>query len=336
MDSLAADALTETKLAAIADHASLGVHRIPMPRVLGAGDLTAPLRIRRLAKHLGIDVVHGHGAKGGFYGRLARIGCKTRVAIYTPHGGVLHYSRNSPSGRLFLGLEALLMAYTDAVIFESAYAQSTYAEVIGHPDCRQVIVHNGLAATEFEPVPSVPDAHDFAFVGELREIKGIDVLLDALSDLRRPDGHPATLIMAGDGPSREALEEQIARLGLGERVELAGVRPAREVFARGRCVVVPSRAESLPYIVLEAVGAQKPLIATAVGGVAEIFGPTSDALVAPGDADALERSMTAFLDDPGAADRAMRERFTFVAERFTLDRMVSQIEETYFQALEDR
>ena len=64
------------------------------------------------------DVIHGHGAKGGAYARLLpRV--TSRVVLYTPHGGALHYSWRSPAGALFLGLERLLMARTDGILFES-------------------------------------------------------------------------------------------------------------------------------------------------------------------------------------------------------------------------
>ena len=99
VDKLANDAQTEERLTALASHARLGIHRFAMPRVLGRGDLVTPLAVRRLANSLQIDVLHGHGAKGGFYARLARIGGAKAVALYTPHGGVLHFSKTSSSGR---------------------------------------------------------------------------------------------------------------------------------------------------------------------------------------------------------------------------------------------
>ena len=70
--------------------------------------------------------------------------------------------------------------------------------------------------------------------------------------------------------------------------------PTREAFAGARAIVVPSRAESMPYVVLEAIAAGMPIIATRVGGIPEIFGPAADELVAPGDAAALARAIETF------------------------------------------
>lgn len=334
VDVLANDSQTEARLQALLPHARLGIHRFAMPRLLGAGDLTTPFAVRRLAKNLSIDVLHGHGAKGGFYARLARFGGARAATLYTPHGGVLHFSRNSLSGRLFHRLERGLMAQTGAIIFESAYAKATYSALIGEPRCPVEIIHNGIAPDEFVPVPPDADAADFVFVGELRDLKGIHVLVDALAGVTRSDGAPATLVMAGDGPERATLESRIASLGLQHRVRLLGAQPARPTFARGRIAVVPSLAESLPYVVLEAAAACLPVISTRVGGIPEIFGPTASSLVPPADSTALGAAMQAALDHPEAAEAEMRARLDHIEQHFSLSAMAGQIEALYRRLLQ--
>jgi len=332
-DAGSGDARTEEKFAALAPHASLGIHRLPIPRTLGAADLTTPLRLRGLARRLGIDVLHGHGAKGGFAARLVRMAGGAPVALYTPHGGVLHYPVSLLTGRVFRQLERSLLAQTDAVIFESAFAQQAFGMSIGRPACPAPVIHNGLAEAEFVAIAPAADAHDFVFIGEFRELKGIRYLLEALVGVAAPDGRPATLVLAGDGPQMAEFRALIDSLGLAERVELAGVRPAREMFSRGRCVVVPSLAESLPYVILEAAAAGRPVIATQVGGIGEIFGPTAAALLPPADGPALGRAMCDFLADPAPAAVAAASRFTFIRQRFSVDYMADSIEALYRQAL---
>ena len=333
VDSLANDAQTEAKLTALTAHARLGVQRFAMPRVLGRGDLVTPLAVRRLARSFKVDVLHGHGAKGGFYARLARVGGGRSVALYTPHGGVLHFSKTSSSGRVFHLLERRLMGATAAIIFESEYAGATYSSLIAEPACPTAVIYNGVQPDEFEPVIANPDAADFVFVGELRDLKGIHVLIEALAGVVRADGRGATLVMAGDGGARAALVAQIETLGLGKRVSLLGAQPARPSFAKGKVAVVPSLAESLPYIVLEAAAAQLPVIATRVGGIPEIFGPTAASLVPANDVGALRTAMQRALDDPAAARAEMERRLAHVAEHFALDRMVDGIEALYRRAL---
>jgi glycosyltransferase involved in cell wall biosynthesis len=108
------------------------------------------------------------------------------------------------------------------------------------------------------------------------------------------------------------------------------------MFARGKIVVVPSLAESLPYIVLEAAAAGRPVIATAVGGIGEIFGPTAGSLVPPADAEALRSAMAKALAAPEQAAREAALRLEHVKASFSLAHMVDQIEAQYRAAIDKR
>lgn len=335
-DSLTSDGLTAERLGRLLPYAALGIHSTPMPRTVGVGDLTSPFRIRKLAKDLDIQVLHGHGAKGGLNARWARIGAKHRVALNTPHGGVLNYKVGSPVGLVFRLFEMMIVDLTDGFIFESAFAQQAFFRMIAHPTKPTPVIHNGLAPEEFEPIVPGPDAKDFVFIGEFREMKGIRYLIEAIAEVRGPGGRPATMVMAGDGPDMASIKAQIAQLGLQDRITLLGAKPARPTLALGRCEVVPSLAESLPYVILEAASAARPVIATNVGGVSEIFGPTSASLIPPADTPALRRAMQNFMDDPAAAETEMRQRLDYIRDRFSLRHMADQIEALYRQVLAAR
>jgi glycosyltransferase involved in cell wall biosynthesis len=335
-DSLTFDGLTAERLKTLERYARLGIHSMPMPRTVGPGDLTSPFKIRELASRLDIQVLHGHGAKGGLNARWGRIGAKNRVSLYTPHGGVLNYKVGSPVGLMFRLFEQLLVGFTDGFIFESAFAQQAFFRMIAHPTQPTPVIHNGLTPAEFEPIVPNADARDFVFIGEFREMKGIRYMLQALVDVRGPGGQPATIAMAGDGPDRDAILAQIATLGLSDRVTLLGVKPARPTLHLGRCEVVPSLAESLPYVILEAASAARPVIATNVGGISEIFGPTAGSLLPPADAPALRRAMQSFMDNPAAADAEASARLEYIRDRFSLKHMTDQIEALYRQVLATR
>lgn len=335
-DSLTSDGLSAERLKGLAPFAQLGIHSMPMPRTIGVGDLTAPFAIRRLARTLAIDVLHGHGAKGGLNARWGRPGSGKRVAIYTPHGGMLHYAAGSPVGMLFRLFEQAVLGMTDGFVFESAFARNAFLDTVAKPTQPTPVIHNGLRPDEFEPITPGPDARDFVFIGEFRSLKGITPLIDALVEVRAPDGRPATLVMAGDGPLMDETKAQIARLGLVDRVTLLGAKPARPTLALGRCAVVPSLAESLPYVILEAASAARPVIATDVGGIKEIFGPTSARLLPAGDVPALRQALQGFMDNPVGADAEMRERLAFIRDRFSVGSMTDQIEALYRQVLAAR
>ena len=150
----------------------------------------------------------------------------------------------------------------------------------------------------------------------------------------RRDGRAVTVTLVGSGPERDALEAQVARLGLSANICFKTAMPGAAALSLGRIMVVPSRAESLPYVVLEAAAAGKPLITTSVGGIPEIYGLLSDRLVPPQDAHALARAIAAALDDPAAmaeTTRLLRER---VAASFTVKAMVDGVVAGYRDALE--
>jgi glycosyltransferase involved in cell wall biosynthesis len=333
-DSLTADALTDERLARLAPACVLGIHRMPMPRTLGPEDFVTPFRVRSLARRLRIDVLHGHGAKGGLSARAART--RHSVSLNTPHGGVLNYQPGSLAGNFFRGVERSIGRFTDAYVFESAYAQRAFHQQIGVPACRESVIHNGLDPAEFAPLTPDPDARDFVFIGEFRPVKGITPLLDALEGLATADGRPATLAMAGGGPLFDATRTRIENSALAGRVDFLGVRPAREALRRGRCLVVPSLAESLPYVILEGAAAGLPVIATNVGGIAEIFGPTAGSLVAPASVPALARAMQSVLNDPAAAAQETAQRLDYIRPRFSLSHMTDQIEALYRELLARR
>src|SRR5690606_27543157 len=96
-DSLTSDALTAERLASLEPFATLGIHTLPMPRTLGVADVSTPYRIRSMGRDMRIDVLHGHGAKGGLGARFGRT--RGQVALNTPHGGVLNYRPGSLAGR---------------------------------------------------------------------------------------------------------------------------------------------------------------------------------------------------------------------------------------------
>jgi glycosyltransferase involved in cell wall biosynthesis len=307
---------------------ALGLTRIPMSRHIGASDLAAQRHVARRAAETDADVLHGHGAKGGAYVRLAPAGRAIRV--YTPHGGSLHYDRRSPVGLMYLALERLLMARTELFLFESRFGRDAFAAKIGMPRGLVRIVHNGVTAEDFIQVVPQAGATDLVFVGELRVLKGVDVLLDALERLAR-DGRELSATIVGDGPDAAAFRGQAERLGLAA-VRFAGAMPARAAFALGRCLVVPSRAESLPYIVLEAAAAGLALVATNVGGIPEIFGSQSGQLVPPADAAALARAIAAIAGDLTAArNEALTLRARVQAE-FSADAMTEGVLAGYGEA----
>lgn len=296
---------------------SLGLTRIPMRRSIAPSDLAALYRSYKHIKSLRPDILHGHGAKGGVLARL--IGSALRVnrycvaRLYSPHGGSLHFDRSSLSGKVVLQLERFQERFGDALVFVCDYERRTYEEKVGKPLKTARVIYNGIGEAEFEPVPAVISAVDFLYIGMLRDLKGPDVFIDAFARTERAVGRPLSALMVGDGPDRERYEAMISERGLGRRLTMMPAMPARKAFALTNLVVVPSRAEAMPYIVLEALAAGKPVIASRVGGIPEVLGVKSAALAVPGDATSLSDVMTQALQTPEWHDRVMPKPSDFKA-----------------------
>jgi glycosyltransferase involved in cell wall biosynthesis len=308
-DSLTGGERAEAALKEIAPRLKLGVHRLAIRREPFPTDVLVWAHFMRLIKRLKPDVLHGHGAKAGAFIRL-KSRSKETIRVYTPHGGSLHYPLNTLKGALYSRLERALMNSTDLFLFESAFARDTYQRTIGVPAGLVRCVFNGVTADEFDPVVTAADATDVVYVGEFRNIKGADLLIDAVARLRA-DGKPLTLTLGGDGEELEKLKAQIQKLGLSETVRFLGHVKARHAFSKGRLLVVPSRGDSMPYVVIEAAAAGIPMVAANVGGIPEIFGEHTEALFAPNIVGAMADAIETALDDPEAAAaraKSLRER----------------------------
>jgi glycosyltransferase involved in cell wall biosynthesis len=333
-DSLTGGERAIKALAEIAPRLNLGVHRLAIHREPRPTDVAAWVGFARLIRQLKPEILHGHGAKAGAFIRL-KTAPKDIIRVYTPHGGSLHYPLNTLKGALYSRLERALMNQTDLFLFESAFARDTYQRTIGTPTGLVRCVFNGVTADEFDPIVKAADATDIVYVGEFRHIKGADLLIDAVARLRS-DGRPVTLTLAGDGEETDVLKAQVQQLGLGDAVRFIGHVKARYGFSKGALLVVPSRGDSMPYVVIEAAAAGIPMVAANVGGIPEIFGPHRNALFAPNITAAIADAIGIALKDPAAAlvrAKDLRER---IFQHFSQKAMVEGVWAGYRDALLNR
>ena len=333
-DSLTGGENADRVFAELAPHLALGATRVPMGRYPGLGDVSAVRAVATEIARLAPDVVHGHGAKGAAYARLAAVSPHT-IRVYTPHGGSLHYPPTSIAGLLYITLEKILKTRTDLFLFESDYIHDVFNRRVGTPRAMVAVVRNGVADSEFAEVPPSASATDILYIGELRAIKGVNVLIDAISDLL-PSGLTLTATIVGDGPDREALLAQAKAQGISDLLRFRNPMPAREAFALGKVMVVPSYGESLPYVVLEAGAAAKPLIATRVGGIPEIFGPQAARLVQPGDRSALTQALADAVNNPETIRASALAVQARIREVFSIKTMVEDGLAAYAQALRQK
>ena len=318
-DSLTGGESAASKLKSLTPHCSLGVKRIEMKTLPGPADLNCLFQTISMARQGNAEILHGHGAKGGLFTRLAarRLGI---ASVYVPHGGSLHYEWKSPQGVLFLAAEKALRVQRSGLIFVCAFERDSYAKKIGLAAIPSTVIYNGLSPDDFKPRQLSPSATDLFFVGEMRSIKGVDILLQALAAID-PRQRPS-LTLVGDGPQEAEFKALANALNLDGAVIFAGRKSMAEAMTLGHTLIVPSRRESFPYVVTEAMAAGIPIIASAVGGIGEAL-PIS-CLFPVEDTNALAAKLEIGTNTRAKAMDEAVELQKVAAHRFSTTRMVAE------------
>lgn len=185
------------------------------------------------------------------------------------------------------------------------------------------IVHCGIDPDRYGRAPGHASAKRLVFVGRLAAVKGVPVLLDALARLRADDPE-VTLTLVGDGPERGWIEERIAELGLGGAVGITGYLDQDAVadrLARADVFVLPSFAEGVPVVLMEAMATGLPVVTTRIAGIPELVEDgVSGLVVPPGDAVALADALAALLADPARREEMGAAGRAHVAAEHAIDR----------------
>jgi glycosyltransferase involved in cell wall biosynthesis len=294
------------------------------------------MRLRQLLARQSFDVIHLHGTRAGFFGTLAlsTLACSPRV-VYTVHGLSCNRQASQPIKRLFARVERFIAQRADRVISVSEHDRTFGVEAGLLPADRTCSIPNSIAVPSLEEPSGKPSGRaEILTVGRLVPQKGIEVLLQAARAV--VERHPnAQFSLAGDGPLRPALEEQARRLGISDHIRFLGtVKDAPRLLAGCDLFVLPSLWEGMPISLLEAMGAGRPAVATAVSGSRElILEEETGMLVPPNDPAALAEAVTRMLDDPQGA-RAMGARARDrVRREFSMDRMVDSTHALYCNLL---
>jgi glycosyltransferase involved in cell wall biosynthesis len=207
----------------------------------------------------------------------------------------------------------------------SAFVARSTELLLGLPAGAVRVIYNGVPPAPALASRSPSSTPVIGAVGRLSHEKGLDTLLRAVQAI--PD---CQLTILGDGDERANLESLASSLGIAGRVTFAGwVEPPWTARWSFDVLAMPSHYEGFPLVLLEAMQAGIPVVASAVGGIPEMIVDGHDGvLVPPQDSDALARALTAVLADR-AGREAMTGRARVVAERFTTERMAEQFEALY-------
>jgi glycosyltransferase involved in cell wall biosynthesis len=314
---------------------------LAMARGPSRRDLPCIKLIRKYLKEHGpFDILHGHSSKGGALLRLAGIGLPG-AKIYTPHALITQDPSLSGAKRLFFeSAEKILAKFTDGFIAETDEEEGELRR-LGVPLNKIVIIPNGL-----EP-PNLPDrattrarlkvSEDevvIGFIGRFCTQKGPEIIIQAMASLvERFQGQEITLLMVGDGELRQKLHQMARRLEIAPRVRWMGEVPWELQMPAFDLFTVPSLYEAMPYVLLEALFAGLPIVATQVGGAKLLVEPEVNGyLVPPGDPQSLARALGELIVDPSKRSKFGKASLK-KSQFFTLDTMTSRIQSLYYKYL---
>ncbi|MEW6255902.1 MAG: glycosyltransferase [Pseudomonadota bacterium] len=277
------------------------------------------LKLARRLRQLRPRAVMAHHAGPLLYGGLAARLAGVPRFVYVEHD-VWHYE--DPGERRLAGLAARLVR--PRVVAVSETVARTVRELM--PGCPVQVIPNAVDTDRFVPGDRTvarrrlglpDDARIIGAAGRLEQVKGQDVLLEAMT--RVPD---ALLVLIGQGSVQDALEAQAAALGLGGRVRFLGHRnDMPDLYPAFDLVCLPSRNEGLPLSVLEAQACNVPVVACDVGSVREGICPQTGVLVPPEDPAALASGVSRLL-----AALPVGESRPFVLANYSWARMVAAYE----------
>lgn len=243
---------------------------------------------------------------------------------FTVHGPD-EFDQPEPLG---IGEKVERSAFTVAI---TSYARAQLYRWVDYSAWHKVkVVHCGLEDAFYETaaVP-VPDTRRLVCIGRLSEQKGQLLLVRAAKALA-DGGYDPQIVLVGAGPMREQIERLVARLGLEGRVTLTGAVPTEDLkrhIQEARALVLPSFAEGLPMVIMEAMGLRRPVLTTYVAGIPELVIPGENGWLVPaGSVDALVDGVKQVLDTPIERVRTMGDAaFQRVRERHALSAQAASL-----------
>jgi glycosyltransferase involved in cell wall biosynthesis len=293
------------------------------------------------------DVVHTHTSKAGILGRLAARMAGVPHIVHTPHGHVFYGHFGRLTARLFIMVEKYFAAFTEKLVALTAGERRDYLDLgVGRGESI-LTIHSGVeieevAATELDIAAKKknlgldPAAKIIGFAGWLLPIKGPVHLLNAMPAVLQE--HPdATLILVGKGNLEPTLRQQANRMGLDGHVRFLGWRDdLREIMPLFDVFVLPSLNEGMGRVLVEAMAAGRPIVASRVGGIPDLVrhGETG-LLVTPRDEVSLAESISLLLSNPAKAGR-MGALGRLRCREFSLPAMIAKLDALYRELLTAR
>lgn len=321
---------TDVDLSYLRNNKNIELFHVDIFEAPGLQDLRNIIQIYKILKNKNVNVVHGHGAKGGLYARaLAKLlGAR---CIYTPHGGSLHRVHGKLKNFLYDIIEKMMVPLTDLFLFESQYSKKVFAKNIANPGQKFLVNYNGV---DFNIEPSqqlYQKGHKLrlASFGLLRELKGHDIFIRACGIINQ-EHIPFEYVIYGNGDFEAYLVSLIKELHLEGMVKIE--KYSKDVYEKMKTydfIVHPSRFESFGYVPVEAASLKVPVISSNEGGLEEVVRPEYGFIAnhnTPEEYASILRSL--YAGDGNLKDK-VETAYAYTQTHFSKKTMISKLKEIY-------
>jgi len=338
-----------------------------MSREISVKDALTIWKLFRLMRRERPDIVHTHTAKAGTVGRLA--GMMYRAVsprrcrfVHTYHGHVFHSYYGKFKTSLFLAIERFLARFaTDRIVVISEQQRREINEVFRVGRRAQfAVIPLGIDLSAFtagsdrrgrlrKELNLSDDEILIGIVGRLTEIKNQRLFLEAAALLKKTTSSKVRFVIIGDGNLRRDLEAQAKSLSLEKRVLFLGTRNDPEHFYPALDIVaLTSLNEGTPLTLIEAMANARPVVATAVGGVVDLLGPSTvpaerahgyqvcerGISVSSGNAEAFAHALARLIEDAELRDELERRGLEFVTQNYGKERLLKDVAELYRELMQ--
>lgn len=311
-------------------------------------DIIALIKLTIFLRKEKFDIVHCHTSKGGFVGRIAAKLAGAKIIIYSPHGDIFEGYFCKLVTDFFILLEKFTARFTDKIINLTKIEIERFIERSIGTRRQLTQIYNGINIKYYErvPTPNLKKRAEFglgkddfvcATVGRLVPIKGHTYLIKAIQKVVKviPE---AKFLFVGDGELKSKLSEEIKSLDLQKHIILLGARSdIATILSCINAFLLPSLNEGFGMVLIEAMAARKPVIATNVGGVPEvIINGTTGILVPPKDPEAFSSAIIKLYNNPDISLEMGSAGYSRAKNFFDIGTTVRKFEDLYSKLIREK
>jgi glycosyltransferase involved in cell wall biosynthesis len=314
-----------------------------------------PVAVRRLVQEIRRvrpHIIHTHTAKAGAVGRAAALiagDARPAVVVHTYHGHVLRGYFDPLRTQIFRETERALARHTTRLIAVGPEVRDDLVELGVAPTEQFSVIRLGIdlesrvlgdpaQRAEYRALFGLPEERFVVgWIGRMTAIKRVDdIVLSFKALLDR--GVDAALVLVGDGPDREGIEQRAYDLGIARHVLFVGYqRDVAPYYALFDALILPSGNEGTPVVAIEALAARRPVVATRVGGVPDVVDDGEDGFLTDvGDTDGLAAALEQLARDPALRARFGDHGHDKVLPRYRVERLVDDVDALYRELLAEQ